>query len=65
MLAEDVWDFYMAWVEHLPRCRSRLEDMEESMWEILQQFEFDISGTCTEGRTLANTPRPVWYPTCR
>ncbi|KFY03283.1 hypothetical protein O988_01580 [Pseudogymnoascus sp. VKM F-3808] len=22
ILAEEVWDFYMAWVEHLPRCRT-------------------------------------------
>lgn len=61
---ENVWDFYMAWVEHLPRCRSRLEDMEGSMWEILQQLKFDTSELCTGGPNLASTPRPVCRPTC-
>ncbi|OBT87915.1 hypothetical protein VE02_02647 [Pseudogymnoascus sp. 03VT05] len=72
ILAGEVWDFYMAWVEHLPRCRSRLEDMEESMWENLQQFRFDILGPCAKERNLANTPRPtsfayarLWLPTER
>lgn len=59
ILAEEVWDFYMAWVEHLPRCRSRLEDMEESMWEILQKFKFDTFETHTKEQNLASTPRPV------
>lgn len=59
ILAEEVWDFYMAWAEHLPRCRSWLEDMEESMWVILQEFKFDILGPCPKERNLANTPRPV------
>ncbi|ELR05621.1 hypothetical protein GMDG_01811 [Pseudogymnoascus destructans 20631-21] len=72
ILAEEVWDFYMAWVEHLPRCRSRLEDMEKSMWENLQQFRFDILVPCAKERNLANTPRPttftyarLWLPTER
>ncbi|KFY84628.1 hypothetical protein V500_09163 [Pseudogymnoascus sp. VKM F-4518 (FW-2643)] len=72
ILAEEVWDFYMAWVEHLPRCRSRLEDMEESMWEILQQFKFDTFEIHTKGRNLESTPRPttftyarLWLPTER
>ncbi|KFZ13329.1 hypothetical protein V502_06658 [Pseudogymnoascus sp. VKM F-4520 (FW-2644)] len=72
ILAEEVWDFYMAWVEHLPRCRSRVEDMEESMWEILQQFKFDTFEIHTKGRNLASTPRPttftyarLWLPTER
>lgn len=63
ILAEEVWDFYMAWVEHLPRCRSRLEDMERSMWEIIQQLRFDILGPCAKERNLSKTPRPVWNPT--
>lgn len=63
IMAEEVWDFYMAWVEHLPRCRSRLVDMEESMWENLHQFKFDTLGPRLEGHNLASTPRPVWHPT--
>ncbi|OBT48916.1 hypothetical protein VE00_00560 [Pseudogymnoascus sp. WSF 3629] len=72
ILAEEVWDFYMAWVEHLPRCRSRLEDMEGSMWEIIQQLRFDILGPCAKERNLSKTPRPttftyarLWLPTER
>ncbi|KFX92909.1 hypothetical protein V490_05100 [Pseudogymnoascus sp. VKM F-3557] len=72
ILAEEVWDFYMAWVEHLPRCRTRLEDLEESMWENLHQFKFDTLGPRTKGHNLASTPRPttftyarLWLPTER
>ena len=59
ILAEEVWDLYRAWVEHLFFCTSELDDMEKSMCGILKQFKIDPSEPPVKGRNLASTPRPV------
>lgn len=62
MYPETVWDLYMSWRRHIPFHKAQMEDIEQGMWRVIHEFGFDTTGTAEVGG-LANTPRPVRFPT--